>query len=144
MEASTALYVVAAAMILIGVLVVIFDRKKRCRCTEETTATIVDVNSDFSRDEDGHKDYSYTPVFEFTARGMTVRRQGGTSSSRKRKFKVGEMRQVRYDPANPNVFYVVGDGGNSAGGIWLIILGVIIVGLSIAAQLGAFNGIKLG
>lgn len=131
-------------MILLGVLVIFFDRRKRRRCTEETTATIVDVNRDFSRDEDGHKDYSYTPVFEFSARGMTVRRQGGNFSSCRRKFKVGEVRQVRYNPNNPNEFYVVGEGGNTSGGIWLILLGVIVAGLSIAAQLGAFSGIKIG
>lgn len=144
MEAISVLYIVAAAMLLIGILIVLFDRRKRARCTEETTAAIVGVNRDYSRDDDGHKDYSYTPVFEFSVRGVTVRREGGTSSSRKRKFRPGDVRQVRYNPSNPNEFVVVGDSGNSGGGIALIVLAVIIAGLVLAAQLGVFSGVKLG
>lgn len=141
MEAATALYFVAGAMVIIGCLTLFFDRRKRARCTEETTATIVGVNEDVSRDDDGHNDYSYTPVFEFSARGTTVRRQGGNSSSRRRKFKVGEVKGVHYNPQNPNEFYVIGESGNSGGGIALIVLGVCIAGVVLAAQLGAFSGI---
>lgn len=130
-------------MLLIGILVVFFDRRKRARCTEETTATIVSVGEDVTRDGSGHKERSYTAYYEFTARGATVRRQGGTSTTRKRKYKRGETRQVRYNPSNPNEFVVVGDSGNTGGGVALIILAVVIAGVVLAAQLGVFNGIKL-
>ena len=141
MQATIALYIVAAVMVLIGILIVFFDRRKRARCTEETTATIVSVGEDVSRDGSGHKERSYTAYYEFTARGGTVRRQGGTSTTRKRKYKRGETRQVKYNPDNPNEFIVVGDSGNSVGGIVLIILSIVIAGVVLAAQLGAFNGI---
>ena len=141
MQATIALYIVAAVMVLIGVLIVFFDRRKRARCTEETTATIVSVGEDVSRDGSGHKERSYTAYYEFTARGGTVRRQGGTSTTRKRKYKRGETRQVKYNPDNPNEFIVVGDSGNSVGGIVLIILAIVIGGVVLAAQLGAFNGL---
>ena len=140
-EAITALYIVAAAMLMIGVLIIFFDRRKRARCTEETTATIVSVGEDVSRDGSGHKERSYTAFYEFTVRGATVRRQGGSSTSRKRKYKRGETRQVKYNPDNPNEFVVVGDSGNSGGGIALIFLAVVIAGIVLAAQLGAFNGL---
>lgn len=143
MQATIALYIVAAVMLLIGILIVFFDRRKRARCTEETTATIVSVGEDVSRDGSGHKERSYTAYYEFTARGGTVRRQGGTSTTRKRKYKRGETRQVKYNPDNPNEFIVVGDSGNSVGGIVLIILAIVIAGVVLAAQLGAFNNIKL-
>lgn len=143
MEAISALYIVAAVMLLIGILIVIFDRRKRARCTEETTATIVSVGEDITRDGSGHKERSYTAYYEFTARGGTVRRQGGSSTSRKRKYKRGETRQVRYNPNNPNEFVVVGDSGNTGGGIALIILAIVIAGAVLAAQLGVFNNIKL-
>lgn len=143
MQATIALYIVAAVMVLIGILIVFFDRRKRARCTEETTATIVSVGEDVSRDGSGHKERSYTAYYEFTARGGTVRRQGGTSTTRKRKYKRGETRQVKYNPDNPNEFIVVGDSGNSVGGIVLIILSVVIAGVVLAAQLGAFNNLKL-
>ena len=141
MQATIALYIVAAVMLLIGILIVFFDRRKRARCTEETTATIVSVGEDVSRDGSGHKERSYTAYYEFTARGGTVRRQGGTSTTRKRKYKRGETRQVKYNPDNPNEFIVVGDSGNSVGGIVLIILAIVIAGVVLAAQLGAFNGL---
>ncbi len=141
MQATIALYIVAAVMLLIGILIVFFDRRKRARCTEETTATIVSVGEDVSRDGSGHKERSYTAYYEFTARGGTVRRQGGTSTTRKRKYKRGETRQVKYNPDNPNEFIVIGDSGNSVGGIVLIILAIVIAGVVLAAQLGAFNGI---
>ena len=141
MQATIAFYIVAAVMLLIGILIVFFDRRKRARCTEETTATIVSVGEDVSRDGSGHKERSYTAYYEFTARGGTVRRQGGTSTTRKRKYKRGETRQVKYNPDNPNEFIVVGDSGNSVGGIVLIILAIVIAGVVLAAQLGAFNGI---
>ena len=141
MQATIALYIVAAVMVLIGILIVFFDRRKRARCTEETTATIVSVGEDVSRDGSGHKERSYTAYYEFTARGGTVRRQGGTSTTRKRKYKRGETRQVKYNPDNPNEFIVVGDSGNSVGGIVLIILAIVIAGVVLAAQRGAFNGI---
>ena len=143
MQATIALYIVAAVMVLIGILIVFFDRRKRARCTEETTATIVSVGEDVSRDGSGHKERSYTAYYEFTARGGTVRRQGGTSTTRKRKYKRGETRQVKYNPDNPNEFIVVGDSGNSVGGIVLIILAIVIAGVVLAAQLGAFNNLKL-
>ena len=143
MQATIALYIVAAVMVLIGILIVFFDRRKRARCTEETTATIVSVGEDVSRDGSGHKERSYTAYYEFTARGGTVRRQGGTSTTRKRKYKRGETRQVKYNPDNPNEFIVVGDSGNSVGGIVLIILAIAIAGVVLAAQLGAFNNLKL-
>lgn len=144
MEATTALYLVAAAMALVGILIVFFDRRKRRRCTEETTATIVSVGEDISRDGSGHKERSYTAYYEFTARGATVRRQGGSSTTRKRKYKRGETRQVRYNPQNPNEFIVVGDSGNTGGGVALIILAVVIAGVILATQLGAFGNIRIG
>ena len=144
MQAISVLYIVAAVMLAVGILIVFFDRRKRARCTEETTATIVSVGEDISRDGSGHKERSYTAYYEFTARGGTVRRQGGTSTTRKRKFKRGETRQVRYNPKNPNEFVVVGDSGNSGGGIALIILAILIAGVVLAAQLGVFGNFKLG
>ncbi len=141
MEASWVIFLVAAGMLLIGVLIVIFDRRKRARCTEETTAMIIGVNRDFSRDDDGHKEYSYTPIFEFSARGVTVRRQGGSSFSRKRKVKVGETKQVRYNPENPNEFVVVGDSGNTGGGVTLIVMSIIIAAVVLCARLGVFDGL---
>ncbi len=143
MEAAGVLYILAAVMLLIGIVIVFFDRRKRARCTEETTATIVSVGEDITRDGSGHTERSYTAYYEFTARGATVRRQGGTSTTRKRKYKRGETRQVRYNPGNPNEFIVVGDSGNTGGGVALIVLAVVIAGVVLAAQLGVFGNTKL-
>ena len=48
---------------------------------------------------------------------------------------------MRYNPGNPNEFIVVGDSGNTGGGIALIVLAVVIAGVVLAAQLGVFNGL---
>ena len=143
MEAIGTVYIVAAVMLLVGILIVVFDRRKRARCTVETTAVIVSVGEDITRDGSGHKDRSYTAFYEFTVNGATIRRQGGSSTSRKRKYKRGETRQVKYNPKNPNEFVVVGDSGNTGGGVALIILAIVIAGAVLAAQLGAFNNIRL-
>ena len=138
-KASLVLFIVAGVMLLIGILIVVFDRKKRARCTVETTATIVSVGEEVTRDGSGHSERSYTAYYEFSANGATVRKHSGTSTTRKRKYKRGETRQVRYNPDNLNEFIVVGESGNTGGGIALIILSVLIAGVTLAAQLGVFG-----
>lgn len=139
MNPVVALILVSSAMILVGILVMFFDRRKRGRCTEETEATIVGIRREINMDQDSGNSSSYYPVFRFTAGGATVEQTSNLSSSRRRKFKEGDVWQVRYNPEKPDEFYVVGVGGGTSAGIILIILGIVVAGFFLASHFGLFG-----
>ena len=131
MENFWVIYVVAAAMFLVGALVIVFDRRKRGRCTVQVPATVVDIVREVNRDDDGKKDVSYRPVFEYFTGYTTIRTSPGTASSRKRAYKIGEVYAIMFNPQKPEEFYVPGKSGATGLGVFLMILAAAIAGVAI-------------
>ena len=119
------MYIVAAAMFTVGFCVVFFGTKKRSRCTVATRATVCKVEIDRETDEDGHSRNSYTPTFEYAVNGETYRRKGGVYSNRRRTYREGDVKNIKYNPDKPEEFVVEGAGG-MGGGIFLMVLSVVI------------------
>ena len=131
MENYWVIYIVAAVMFLVGVFVIVFDRKKRGRCTVQVPATVVDIVRDVYRDEDGKKDFAYRPVFEYFTGYTTIITSPGTTSSRKRAYKIGEVYAIMFNPQKPEEFYVPGKSGATGVGVFLMILAAAIAGVAI-------------
>ena len=125
MENYYLVYIIAGVMFLIGLLVTVTGVRRVKRCTEPAQATIVDIEVEVESSDDG-KEQRYRPVFEFAAKGENVRKKGNVSSSRRRAYHVGDVKNVRYNPDKPKEFIVEGSGSGAGAGIFLMILAVAV------------------
>ncbi|MBQ7669673.1 MAG: DUF3592 domain-containing protein [Clostridia bacterium] len=131
MENIWVLYIVAAVMFLVGILVIVLDRRKRGRCTVQVPATVVDIVREVYKDDDGRKDISYRPVFEYFTGYTTIRTSPGTTSTRKRAYKIGEVYAIMFNPQKPEEFYVPGKSGATGTGIFLMVIALVLAGVAI-------------
>jgi hypothetical protein len=92
-----------------------------------TTGTVVDLNTESSRDSDGRVRIMYRPVVEFrTETGQTVRVVAGASSNRN-SYKRGEEVAVRYPASTPEAARLDTFMSNWMGALVLGIFGPITV-----------------
>ncbi len=131
MDAKYVMLIVAGVMFLIGLIVVIVDRSRKARCTMVTMGTVVSVLREVDTDENGHKKHSYRPVFEYFTGTQTVRREARFAVSSSRKYRVGDVQEIRFNPDKPEE-YILSKGGSSlASGILLMIAAVAIAGVTV-------------
>lgn len=132
MEPFAVYLLVGIAIFLIGIFGIGKGSKKKKRCTASAAAMIVEIEKedDESAREGTNKKYSYTPIYEFTANGTTVKKSGGIYSHNKNKFHIGDTATVMYNPENPEEFVVDGKSGEKGFGIALILFGLLIIALS--------------
>lgn len=144
MDPKIALYIVAGAIFVAGLVFLIKDRSRRGRCKAAASATIVDVLEEYDSEEDienpEDRTPEYRPVFEFTAGEHTVSRTANISTSRKRTYKVGDVWPVKYNPADPNEFIVDDTVGTGARGFILMGLGAVMAVIILLVHLGVFGG----
>lgn len=124
--------IVGIAFVLIGIFNIVKGSKMKGRCTETTSATIVDIEKEYdtTSDDGPGGQYTYTPIYEFSANGTTIRKSGGVDSNSKRKYHIGDVAEVKYNPENPNEFIVNGKNVKKSVGIPLMIFGVIAIGIA--------------
>ena len=130
MKTFIAYLLVGIVTVMIGIIVIAAGEKKKKRCTASAQAVIVEVEKEIKESENNGRDYSYTPIYEFTAGGTTVRKSGGIYSYNKKEFRVGDVTTVMYNPDSPEEFCVKGKNGGKAFGIALMLLGFIIIAIS--------------
>ncbi len=132
MEPFVAYLLVGVVLVLIGFLVIRKCSQKKNRCTASASAVIVEVQveKDTSDSENTRKKYNYTPIYEFTANGNTVRKSGGIYSHNKKEFKVGDAAEVKYNPDKPEEFLVNGKSGGKSFGIALLLFGIVIIAIA--------------
>lgn len=121
------LYVVAAVMFLVGLLVILFSNRKKKRCTQPVDATIVDVSRDVSDDGNGHKQVSYSPTYEYTYDGQTYKKTSSRSYSSKFRIKVGTVKQIKINPNKPTEIMDKGTAANVFSGLLLMVIAIVIV-----------------
>ena len=132
MEPFVAYLIVGAVISLIGIISLCRGSKTKKRCTASASAVIVAVEKedDEAGRENTRKKYTYTPIYEFTVNGNTVRKSGGIYSHNKKEFKVGDVSTVMYNPEKPEEFLVNGKSGSKAFGMALLLFGLVIVAIA--------------
>ena len=132
MEPFAAYLLVGIVIVLIGIISLGKGSQKKKRCTASASAVIVEVQAE--KDDAGsgntHKKYSYTPIYEFSAGGNTVRKSGGFYSHDKKEFTVGDTAEIKYNPDKPEEFLVNGNGGGKSFGIALLLFGLVIIAIA--------------
>lgn len=125
MEPFVAYLLAGIVFVLIGIRVVHKGSQQNNRCTASATAVIVEVQQ--GKDDDSS---TYTPIYEFTVGGTTVRKNVGGYSYNKKEFHVGQSAAIRYNPEKPEEFLVDGENGAKGAGIVLLLLGLILIGIA--------------
>ena len=129
MEPFVAYLLVGIAFVLFGILSIGKGSQKKKRCTASALAVIVEIEKD--DDEAGRegtrKKYTYTPIYEFTVNGNTIRKSGGIYSHNKHDFNVGDTSTVRYNPDKPEEFLVSGKSGGKIFGVALVLFGLVLI-----------------
>ena len=109
-----------------GIYMLVDGYKLFARCTEEATATIVQLDQEDQYDEDlGFKQYYY-PVIEYTVNGEVY---SGKSSSGfdADKYKVGQQIKIFYNPNSKDEFIILKDKTSSILGVLGIVGGIIFL-----------------
>ncbi|HMO77455.1 MAG TPA: DUF3592 domain-containing protein [Sphingopyxis sp.] len=76
-------------------------KELRGRRWNEVEGVIVDHNSHWDRDSDGHRTQMHTAVIEYRLPGMGLRRIDDSMATNSRRA-VGSRMRVRYNPDNPH------------------------------------------
>ena len=132
MKPFVAYLLVGIVIVLLGFLNIRKGSQKKKRCTASASAMIVEVQAekDEAGSENTHKKYTYTPIYEFSVNGNTIRKSGGIYSHNKREFKVGDTAAVKYNPDKPDEFLVNGKSGGKRFGIVLVLFGLMIIAIA--------------
>lgn len=132
MEPFVAYLLVGTVLVLIGIIGIRKGSQKKNRCTASASAMIVEIeiDDDEAARENTNKKYSYTPIYEFTVNGTTVRKNGGIYSHNKRGYRVGDSAMVKYNPDDPEEFVVAGENAGKAFDIVLLLFGLVIIAIA--------------
>ena len=103
-------------------------------CTEEAEATVVDMEQDFSSDENGLT-YTYYPIIEYNV-GETIVRVTMDSGSNTPAYDINEKITILYNPNKVKEFIVKGDNTSNIFSIVFMALGVFVTGCGIKIALG--------
>ena len=119
--------VIGIACVFIGIFILVSHFKAQKTQTAETTATIVRIDSEVETDTDGFETRWYYPVVEYAVeeeRYETRLPNAGTTDSTE--YKEGETVELQYNPNNPNEISKKGSKGGLLGGIFFIVVGIIV------------------
>ena len=109
-----------------GVYMLVDGYKLFERCTEETFATVVQIDKEDQYDEDfGTKEYYY-PVIEYKVNGEVY---SGKSSSgfNAGKYKVGQQIKIFYNPNSIEEFIISKDKTSGVLGVLSIVGGIVFL-----------------
>lgn len=118
-------------LIFLGIGVFIYIRNTNLikNCTEEATATVVDMKQEFSTDSDSTT-YMYYPIIEYNVGNDTIRVTMGNGSSIPT-YQINEKITILYNPSKTKEFIVKGDKTSNIFSIVFMALGVFITGYGI-------------
>lgn len=110
----------------LGIYMLIDGYKLFERCTEEITATIVQIEKEAQYDEDYGTIEYYYPVIEYKVNGEVY---SGKSSSGfdVNKYKVGQKIKIFYNPNSIDEFIISKDKTSSILGVLCIVGGIIFL-----------------
>lgn len=118
---------IGLAFIIIG-FYFFFDaliQSKRCR--EKTMGKIVILEERFGLEMPRMWGKYYVPVYEFEADGHTYRVAGKEYNKYSEWFEIGAVKEIRYNPNNPEDCIINNRNGKTGVGIVFCILGVFMM-----------------
>ena len=124
---------VGVVFLLVFTVLYLSQSRKHRVCTGEAAGTVADY---LYKSVNGEQ-RTWRPVFEYHVAGKTIRKQSMFGTTEKR-FQVGQAVTVRYNPENPQEYYVeeLESGGQLQKifllvGITLLFLGLILLFLPV-------------
>ena len=112
--------IIGVLCMMFGVAALSMEFNRLRLCTRRARATVVEVRQ---TDPRGIKIYS--PVFEFTVDGKTIRGSGGVPGSQfRRRIEVGDVREVVYEAGKPENFRIRGNYSMLAIGALFLAAGI--------------------
>ena len=118
---------IGIACVVTGIVILVSHFNAKKVQTAETTATIVRVDSELETDSDGLETRMYYPVVKYQVNEKEYEKRlsnAGTSDSTT--YKEGETVEITYNPENPEEFSQKGNNGGLIGGIFFIVIGIIV------------------
>ena len=120
--------ILGTVFLVLGAVNLAGEIKRLRACSEETTATVIDVK----RSRTGKRSRSYTPVMEFYVDGRAYVGDGNMlGSSFRRRFKVGDTMEILYDPEDPSLFRPKGKPGMFITSVLMIVFAAAMVWMGI-------------
>lgn len=114
---------IALFFFVIGGINLVSQLNKRKNCNVLCSGTIVEVQR---RTRKGRR--RFTPIYEFTAGGKHIRGDGDVlSTTRRKKYQVGDIVEILYNPENPDEFRVPGKNELLVLSILFLILGICTI-----------------
>ena len=116
------------ALIVIGVWMILSFFRKNKRCTSKVVGRITGIHKNEGIDNEGSKDYSYSPEYEYEVDGQRYHGIAGRDYSNPDRIKIGGNIDVYYNPEKPDEHYT--KGGVKLGplvGVGAIFFGVILI-----------------
>lgn len=117
--------IVGVIFIIVGAFLFIKNDYLTKNCTEETTATVVDMHEELDTTSDNVTRYLYYPIIEYMAHGKKVEAKMDNGSSTPA-YRIGEKVTILYNPNKTSEFIVKGDKMSNIFSIGFMCLGVLI------------------
>ena len=118
---------IAIACTVIGIIIVTSHFKSKKTQTAETTATIIRIDSQIQTDSDGFDTRWYYPVVKYNVNGKEYEaRLSNSGTTNSTEYKVEDTVEIKYNPEKPEELSKKGDKGGLFGGIFLIVIGLVI------------------
>ena len=99
------------------------------KCTEESTATVVDMKQELDTDSNG-MNYLYYPIIEYDADGDTIRVTMSSGSSHPA-YNINDKITILYNPSKTEQFIVKGDKSSNVMAIVFMTIGALVTGYGV-------------
>ena len=119
-------------IIFIGVGVFMYFKNGELQkvCTEEATATVIDIKEELNTDTDGMADYLYYPILEFNDGNKDVQVKSSTGSSSPA-YNINDKVEILFNPNNSKEYIIKGDKSSNIFSIVFACLGLLVSGYAI-------------
>ncbi len=118
MSLKTMLYILmimGSLFFCIGMVISLIPIYKKQISTSVSTAEVVDIVRNESKDSDGRTQINYFPVFVYKANGENIQVTHRFSPS---PYEIGDTFEIFYNPKKPNKYYIEGEGS----GNWILVM----------------------
>lgn len=118
-----------AGLVVVGVLLIVSGIRNKGRCSCKAVGRITGIHKNEGTDNEGFKDYSFSPEYEYEVNGQIYHGFGDRSYSNPDRIQIGGNIDVYYNPEKPDKHYtkggvkvrpLLGIGAIIAGAIFII------------------------
>lgn len=114
-----------AFMVLIGVSILYQETSKRFKCKELTKGTVVDFREKTKKENGREKIVKY-PIFEYVAKGTTVR-ANFNERSKAHPYELSDVVDLYYNCNKLDEFYIKGNASSIVLGMIVFLFGVLLI-----------------